>query len=108
MSICTNKDETVAQMVVSALGLSSYFNAIVGSRPELAKKPDPSMLQIAAGAISSPMKTTMMIGDLKLMPQPVSPLVLFLLLFVVVIVISHIKSLMLLIFLIVWRSCWAL
>ena len=63
MSICTNKDETVAQMVVSALGLSSYFNAIVGSRPELAKKPDPSMLQIAAGAISSPMKTTMMIGD---------------------------------------------
>ena len=63
MSICTNKDETVAQMVVSALGLSSYFNAIVGSRPELAKKPDPSMLQIAAGALSSPMKTTMMIGD---------------------------------------------
>ena len=63
MSICTNKDETVAQMVVSALGLSSYFNAIVGSRPELAKKPDPSMLQIAADAISSPMNTTMMIGD---------------------------------------------
>lgn len=63
MSICTNKDETIAQMVVSALGLSSYFNAIVGSRPELAKKPDPSMLQIAAGAISSPMKTTIMIGD---------------------------------------------
>jgi len=63
MSICTNKDETVAQMVVSALGLSGYFNAIVGSRPELAKKPDPSMLQIAAGAISSPMQTTMMIGD---------------------------------------------
>ena len=63
MSICTNKDETVARMAVSALGLSSYFNAIVGSRPELAKKPDPSMLQIAAGAISSPMQTTMMIGD---------------------------------------------
>ena len=63
MSICTNKDETVAKMVVSALGLSSYFNAIVGSRPGLAKKPDPSMLQIAADAISSPMKTTMMIGD---------------------------------------------
>jgi len=63
MSICTNKDETVAKMVVSALGLSSYFSAIVGSRPGLAKKPDPSMLQIAADAISSPMKTTMMIGD---------------------------------------------
>ena len=63
MSICTNKDETVAQMVVSALGLSSYFNAIVGSRPDLVKKPDPLMMQIAAGAISSPMETTMMIGD---------------------------------------------
>ena len=63
MSICTNKDEIVAQMVVSALGLSSYFNAIVGSRPDLVKKPDPLMLQIAAGAISSPMETTMMIGD---------------------------------------------
>ena len=62
-SICTNKDETVAQMLVSALGLSSYFNAIVGSRPDLVKKPDPLMLQIAAGAISSPMETTMMIGD---------------------------------------------
>ena len=53
----------MAQMVVSALGLSSYFNAIVGSRPDLVKKPDPLMLQIAAGAISSPMETTMMIGD---------------------------------------------
>ena len=62
MSICTNKDETVAQMVVSAVGLSSYFNAIVGSQPDLVKKPDPLMLQIAAGAISSPMETTMMIG----------------------------------------------
>jgi len=63
MSVCTNKDETVAQMVVSALGLNSYFYAIVGSRPNLAKKPDPSMLQIAAEAINSPMETTMMIGD---------------------------------------------
>ena len=63
MSICTNKDETVAQMVVSALGLNNYFYAIVGSRPNLAKKPDPSMLQIAAEAINSPMETTMMIGD---------------------------------------------
>ncbi len=63
MSICTNKDETVAQMVVSALDLNSYFYAIVGSRPNLLKKPDPSMLQIAAEAINSPMETTMMIGD---------------------------------------------
>ena len=63
MSICTNKDETVAQMVVSALDLNSYFYAIVGSRPNLVKKPDPSMLQIAADAINSPMETTMMIGD---------------------------------------------
>ena len=63
MSICTNKDETVAQMVVSALDLNSYFYAIVGSRPNLVKKPDPSMLQIAAKAINSPMETTMMIGD---------------------------------------------
>ena len=63
MSICTNKDETLAQIVVSALDLNSYFYAIVGSRPNLAKKPDPSMLQIAAEAINSPMETTMMIGD---------------------------------------------
>ncbi len=63
MSICTNKDETVAQMVVSALDLNSYFYATVGSRPNLVKKPDPSMLQIAAEAINSPMETTMMIGD---------------------------------------------
>ena len=63
MSICTNKDETVAQMVVSALDLNRYFYAIVGSRPNLVKKPDPSMLQIAAEAINSPMETTMMIGD---------------------------------------------
>ena len=63
LSICTNKDETIAQMVVSALDLNSYFYAIVGSRPNLVKKPDPSMLQIAAEAINSPMETTMMIGD---------------------------------------------
>ena len=63
MSICTNKDEAVALMVVSALGLNSYFYAIVGSRPDRAKKPDPSMLQLAADAIGSPLKTTMMIGD---------------------------------------------
>ena len=63
MSICTNKDEKAAQMVVSALGLDSYFNAVVGSRPDLVKKPDPLMLQIAAAAINSPVETTMMIGD---------------------------------------------
>ena len=63
MSICTNKDETVAAMLVSALRLNSYFNAIVGSQPGLVKKPDPLMLKIAAAAINSPLKTTMMIGD---------------------------------------------
>jgi len=63
MSVCTNKDERMAAKVVSALGLDSYFAAIVGRRPDLPKKPDPAMLFAAAAAIDSPLHQTMMIGD---------------------------------------------
>ena len=63
LAICTNKEEGIAKMVVSALGIDKYFDFVVGSRLDLNKKPDPSMLILAADEINSPVKTTMMIGD---------------------------------------------
>ena len=63
LAICTNKEEGIAKMVVSALGIDKYFDIVVGSRLGLNKKPDPSMLILAADEINSPVKTTMMIGD---------------------------------------------
>jgi len=63
MSVCTNKEEGVARLVVTALGLDGYFTTVVGSRPDLPKKPDPAMLAVAAAAIDSPLPQTMMIGD---------------------------------------------
>ena len=63
LAICTNKEEGIAKMVVSALGIDKYFDIVVGSRLDLNKKPDPSMLILAADEINSPVKTTMMIGD---------------------------------------------
>ena len=63
LAICTNKEEGIAEMVVSALGIDKYFDIVVGSRLGLNKKPDPSMLILAADEINSPVKTTMMIGD---------------------------------------------
>jgi len=63
LAVCTNKEEEIAKMVVSALGIDKYFDIVVGSRLDLNKKPDPSMLILAADEINSPVKTTMMIGD---------------------------------------------
>ena len=63
LAICTNKEEGIAKMVVSALGIDKYFDIVVGSRLGLNKKPDPSMLILAADEINSPVRTTMMIGD---------------------------------------------
>tara|TARA_B100001057_G_scaffold463223_1_gene516985 strand:+ start:625 stop:1308 length:684 start_codon:yes stop_codon:yes gene_type:complete len=63
LAVCTNKEEEIAKMVVSALGIDKYFDIVVGSRLDLNKKPDPSMLFLAADEINSPLKTTMMIGD---------------------------------------------
>ena len=63
LAICTNKEEGIAKMVVSALGIDKYFDIVVGGRLDLNKKPDPSMLILAADEINSPVKTTMMIGD---------------------------------------------
>ena len=63
LAVCTNKEEGIAKMVVSALGIDKYFSTVVGGRLDLNKKPDPSMLLLAANEINSPVETTMMIGD---------------------------------------------
>ena len=63
MAICTNKEEDLAKKVTAALGIESYFKAVVGGRSGLVKKPDPSMLRIAAAAINSSPESTMMVGD---------------------------------------------
>jgi phosphoglycolate phosphatase len=63
MAVCTNKDQSVARKIISAFGLDDYFVCVVGSRPDLAKKPDPTMLREAIMAIGCRPEETMMVGD---------------------------------------------
>ena len=61
--VCTNKKQFLAEKVLAGLNLSSYFNLIVGSRPELNLKPDTEMLELCIRESRSNFSETLMIGD---------------------------------------------
>jgi phosphoglycolate phosphatase len=53
MSVLTNKPRRASQRILDALGLSAYFDEIVGGDGPHGRKPDPAGLQRVASAASS-------------------------------------------------------
>lgn len=63
LGLCTNKAQPIADIALRALGIASYFRAIVGARDDLPKKPDPTMLRAAIAPLGVAATEVVMIGD---------------------------------------------
>ena len=63
MAICTNKDQVIARKIVTALGIEPYVMVTVGRQPDISKKPDPAMLNLAAEQIGCAVDSIVMVGD---------------------------------------------
>jgi phosphoglycolate phosphatase len=63
LAICTNKPEAPARELCAALGLDSYFDAIVGGDTLSVKKPDPAPLLHAIAAVGGTPGDTVYVGD---------------------------------------------
>ena len=62
IGICTNKRTAIAYQVVTALGLSEYINALIGSDLAEATKPDPRHLLQTVEALDNP-ANVLYVGD---------------------------------------------
>ncbi len=63
MAICTNKPQAITDLVLAELGVALHFGAVVGTTPDLPRKPDPAMLRAALDLLAVPAFDALMIGD---------------------------------------------
>jgi phosphoglycolate phosphatase len=63
LGICTNKPTGPAREICDNLGLTQYFDAIVGAEPGQAKKPDPQSLLTCITTLGCTAKQTLYVGD---------------------------------------------
>jgi phosphoglycolate phosphatase len=62
-AVCTNKPQRATDMILEALGLASYFGAILGADAVQNRKPHPDHLAAALTAIGATSGEAVMIGD---------------------------------------------
>jgi phosphoglycolate phosphatase len=63
MGVCTNKPESFTRQILEGLGLSGFFNSVIGGDTTDTKKPDPEpVLACLRGLVSEP-ASSLMIGD---------------------------------------------
>lgn len=65
LGICTNKRTPLAKQLVTAMKLSPYFHAVIGSGELAFSKPDPRMLKVAINECSGVVEQSVMVGDSK-------------------------------------------
>ncbi|MAP94176.1 MAG: phosphoglycolate phosphatase [Ponticaulis sp.] len=63
LAVCTNKTQALAEEVLDALGITHYFDAIIGADRATIKKPSPVHLQEAIAAAGGSVEDSVMIGD---------------------------------------------
>jgi phosphoglycolate phosphatase len=63
LGICTNKPQSITELVLEELGIASHFGAVIGTTPDLPRKPDPAMLRAVLDLLAVPAFEAMMIGD---------------------------------------------
>jgi phosphoglycolate phosphatase len=63
LALCTNKPAAVTMIAVKALGLSPYFDTVVGARDDLAKKPAPDMIAACLVPHGIAPAEAVMVGD---------------------------------------------
>ncbi|MGC6485428.1 MAG: phosphoglycolate phosphatase [Candidatus Puniceispirillales bacterium] len=65
LSLCTNKREKTARLVLDHFGLDRYFDAVIGGDTTPKRKPDPDPVIAAARQIGLDPAATVMVGDSK-------------------------------------------
>ena len=61
--ICTNKPEQIARQLMNSLGISRYFDVVVGGDTVPRKKPDPLPLQHVLTGLGAGRDESLMVGD---------------------------------------------
>lgn len=63
LAVCTNKLQQVTDIILRDLELEQYFDVVVGARRDIARKPDPAIIQHAVNAMNIPLDVAVMVGD---------------------------------------------
>lgn len=63
MGVCTNKPEAISRQILDELGLTVYFNSVIGGDTTPARKPDPLPLTTCLRELIAVPAASMMIGD---------------------------------------------
>lgn len=63
VGLCTNKPQTITEVALDELKLTSYFDAIVGGTNDTKRKPDPETLQICADKLGIHTDDCLLVGD---------------------------------------------
>ncbi len=63
MAVVTNKPQHLADIIVDRLGLSPYFQSVIGAELALQRKPHPDMVHHALNLLDCEPKRTVLLGD---------------------------------------------
>jgi len=63
MGVCTNKPEAISRQILDGLGLSGYFNSVIGGDSTTSRKPDPLPLLTCLKELVATPELSLMIGD---------------------------------------------
>ncbi|GFE50802.1 phosphoglycolate phosphatase [Roseobacter cerasinus] len=63
LGICTNKPEGPARHICDEMGLSPFFDVIIGATPDQPRKPDPAPLHATMARLSATPEQTIYVGD---------------------------------------------
>jgi phosphoglycolate phosphatase len=63
VGLCTNKPQNITEKALTELGLTAYFDAIVGGTADTPRKPDPLTLKMAADQLGTAIDDCLLVGD---------------------------------------------
>ncbi len=63
LAVCTNKPEKPARLLLASLGLTPFFDVIIGADTHPFRKPDPRVYDKVMAALDVPRSASFMIGD---------------------------------------------
>lgn len=63
LAVCTNKSQLLSERLLSDLGLSKYFDAVIGAAPQRPRKPAPQPLWEALQRLGTKPAGAVLVGD---------------------------------------------